>query len=112
MAELAQSLAVSQARGNPNTGAFSGVMIGLRQAYGIMMEGFWEACLGIEVVVQSTLLEVTAHDQAFTAKATQDLDLWTSALQPLFDNDDILQANMEARRAHAQELGRWLVTAY
>ena len=51
MAKLAQSLAVTQARGNPNAGAFSGVMTRLRQACGIMMEGFQEACLGIEVVV-------------------------------------------------------------
>ena len=96
MAKLAQSLAVSQARGNPNAGAFSGIMTGLQQACGIMMEGFQEACLGIEVVVQRTLLEATAHDWAFTAKAAQGLDLWTSALQPLFDNDDISEADMEA----------------
>ena len=96
MAELAQSLAVSQAGGNPNAGAFSGVMTGLRQACRIMMEGFWEVCLGIEVVVQRTLLEATAYDWAFTAKAAQDLDLWTSTLQPLFENDDVLEADMEA----------------
>ena len=96
MAELAQSLAVTQAGGNPNAGAFSSVMTRLRQACGIMMEGFREACLGNEVVVQKTLLEVTAHDWAFTAKAAQDLDLWTSALQPLFDTNDILEADMEA----------------
>ena len=106
MAKLAQSLAVTQARGNPNTGAFSGIMTGLRQACGIMMEGFWEACLGIEVVVQKTLQEATAHDRAFTAKATQDLDLWTSALQPLFDTDDVSEADMEAQRAHARETGQ------
>ena len=104
MTELAQSLAVTQAGGNPNAGAFSGVMTRLRQPCVIMMEGFWEACLGIEVVVQKALLEVTAHDRAFTAK---DLDLWTSALQPLFDNDDVSEANMEAQRAHAQETGSW-----
>ena len=96
VAVLAQSLAVSQAGGNPNAGAFSGVITGLRQACGIMMEGFWEACLGVEVVVHKTLLEATAHDWAFTAKAAQDLDLWTSALQPLFDNDDVSEADMEA----------------
>ena len=83
MAELVQSLAVTQAGSNPNAGAFSGVMTGLRQACGIMMEGFREACLGVEVVVQKTLLEATAHDRAFAAKAAQDLDLWTSALWPL-----------------------------
>ena len=94
MTKLAQSLAVTQAGGNPNAGAFSSVMTGLRQACGIMMEGFWEACLGIEVVVQKALLEATAHDRAFTAKATQDMDSWTSALQPLFDNDDISEADM------------------
>ena len=106
MAELAQSLAVTQTRGNPNARAFSGVMTGLRQACGIMMEGFREACLGVEVVVQKTLLEATAHDRAFAAKAAQDLDLWTSALQPLFDNDDISETDMEAQQAHARETGQ------
>ena len=53
-------------------------------------------CLGIEVVVQKALLEATVHDWAFTAKAAQDLDLWTSALQPLFDNNDVSEADMEA----------------
>ena len=96
MTELAQSLAITQAGGNPNAIAFSGVMTGLRQACGIMMEGFQEACLGIEVVVQKPLLEMTAHDWAFTAKAAQDLDLWTSALQPLFDNNDVSEADVEA----------------
>ena len=103
MADLAQSLAVTQARGNPNARAFSGMMTGLRQACGLMMEGFQEACLGVEVVVQKTLQEATAHDQAFTAKAARDLDLWTSALQPLFDTGNISEADMEARRAHARE---------
>ena len=97
MTKLAQSMAVIHARGNPNARAFSSVMTGLRQACGIMMEGFQEACLGVEVVVQKALLEATTHDRAFTAKATQDLDLWTSALQPLFDNDDVLEADMEAQ---------------
>ena len=39
MAKLAQSLAVTQAGGNPNARAFSSIMTGLRQACGIMMEG-------------------------------------------------------------------------
>ena len=56
MTELAQSQAVTQARGNPNARAFSSVMTRLRQACGIMMEGFREACLGVEVVVQKALL--------------------------------------------------------
>ena len=106
MAKLAQSLAVTQAGGNPVAGAFSGVMTGLRQAFGIMMEGFWEACLGVEVVVQKTILEATAHDWAFATKAAQDLDLWTSALQPLFNNDEVSEADMKAGRAHAQETGQ------
>ena len=48
------------------------------------------------------LAEATAHDQAFPAKAAKDLDLWTSALQPLFDTDTVTEAEMEIRRAHAQ----------
>ena len=51
MTYLAQSLAVSSAGGNPDIGAFSGVMTALRKACGLMSEGFWEACLDVEVVV-------------------------------------------------------------
>ena len=75
MADLVQSLAVTQAGGNPQARAFSGVMTGLRQACGLMTQGFQEACLGVEVVVQKMLLEATANDRAFTAKAAKDLDL-------------------------------------
>ena len=95
MTYLAQSLAISSAGGNPDIGAFSGVMTALRKACGFMLEGFWEACLDVEVVVQTMLAEATAHDRAFTAKAAKDLDLWTSALQPLFDTDAVTEAEME-----------------
>ena len=97
MADLAQTLAVAQAGGNPQARAFSGVMTGLREACGLMFQGFQVACLGVEVVVQKTLLEVTAQDRALTAKAAKDLDLWTSALQPLFDTNSISEADIEAR---------------
>ena len=97
MADLAQTLAISQAGGNPQAGAFSSVMTGLQEACGLMFQGFQEAWYGIEVVVQKTLLEATAQDRAFTAKAAKDLDLLTSALQPLFDIDNISEADMEAR---------------
>ena len=83
MTYLAQSLAISGTGGNPDIGAFSGVMTALKEACGLMSEGFQEACLDVKVVVQTTLAEAMAHDQAFAAKATKDLDLWTSALQPM-----------------------------
>ena len=102
MADLVQSLVVAQARGNPQAGAFSSVMTRLRQAFGLMTQGFQEACLGVEIVVQKSLLEATAHNPTCTAKATKDLDLWTAALQLLFDTDNVSEADMEARRAHAQ----------
>ena len=106
MTYLAQSLAVSGARGNPDIGAFSGVMTALRKACGLMSEGFQEVCLDVEVVVQTTLAEATAHDWAFAAKAAKDLDLWSSALQPLFDTDAVLEAKMETRCAHARSTGQ------
>ena len=46
MTYLAQSLAVSSAGGNPDIGAFSGVMTTLRKACGLMSEGFWGSVLG------------------------------------------------------------------
>ena len=97
MAHLAQSLAVTQAGGNPQVGSFSGIMTGLREACGLMTEGFQQACLDVKVVVQTILQEVTAHDWAFTTKAAKDLDLWTSALQLLFDTEEVSEADMEAR---------------
>ena len=106
MADLAQSLAVTQARGNPNTGSFSGVMTRLRKPCGLMTEGFRQACLDVEVVVQKIIEEVTAHDRAFTAKVAKDLDLLTSALQPLFDTDEVLEADMETRQAHTWHTGQ------
>ena len=69
MADLVQSVAVTKAGGNPHTGSFSGVMTGLREACRLMTEGFQQVCLDVEVVVQKTIQEATAHDQAFTAKA-------------------------------------------
>ena len=106
MTYLAQSLAVSSAGGNPNKGAFSGVMTALRKACGLMSEGFREACLDVEVVVQMMLAEATSHNQAFAAKAAKDLDLWTSALQPLFNTDAVPEAEMETRCAHVWSTGQ------
>ena len=106
MTYLAQSLTVSSAGGNPDIGTFSGVMTTLKKACGLMLEGFREACLDVEVVVQTTLAEATSHDQAFAAKATKDLDLWTSDLQPLFNTDAVPETEMETRRAHARSTGQ------
>ena len=102
MTYLAQSLAVSSTGCNPDIGAFSSVMTTLRKACGLMSEGFQEACLDVEVVVQTTLAEATSHDWAFATKAAKDLDLWTSALQPLFDTDAVPEAEMETQRTHAR----------
>ena len=101
MTYLAQSLAVSGAGCNSDIGAFSSVMTALRKACGLMSEGFQEECLDVKVVVQTMLAEAMPHDQAFAAKAAKDLDLWTSALQPLFDTDAVPEAEMETQRTHA-----------
>ena len=106
MTYLAQSLAVSSVGGNPDIGAFSGVMTALRKACCLMSEEFQEVCLDVEVVVQTTLADAMAHDRAFAAKATKDLDLWTSALQLLFDVDAVPEAEMETLRTHAQSTGQ------
>ena len=71
-----------------------------------MSEGFQEACLDVKVVVETTLAEAMAHDRAVATKAVKDLDLWTSALQPLFDTDAVPEAEMETRCAHAQSTGQ------
>ena len=110
MTYLAQSLAVSSASGTPDIGAFSGVMTALRKACGLMLEGFQEACLEVELVVQTTLVEAMAHDWTFATKAAEDLDLWTSALQPLFDTNSIPEAEMETRHTHARSTGHVIST--
>ena len=71
-----------------------------------MSEGFREACLDVEMVVQTTLVEATAHDWAFAARAAKDLDLWTSALQLLFDTNAVAEAKMEIQRTHAWSTGQ------
>ena len=110
MTYLAQSLAVSSTGGNPNVGAFSSVMTTLRKACGLMLEGFQEACLDVEVVVQKTLAEAMAHDRAFATKATKDLDLWTSALQPLFDTDAVRKPRWRPDAPMPDLPGKWSVT--
>ena len=47
------------------------------------------------MVVQTMLVEAMAHNRAFAAKAAKDLDLWTSALQLLFNTDAVPEAEME-----------------
>ena len=84
MTYLAQSLAVSSTGGNPDVGAFSGIMTALRKTCGFMSEGFWEVCLDVEVVVQKMLAEATAHDWAFAAKAAKDLDFVDLSLTATF----------------------------
>ena len=103
MADLTQSLAMTQAGGNPHAGAFSGIMEGLKEACGLMTKGFQQACLDVEVVVQKTLEDATEHNQAFTAKAAQDLDLWTAALWLVLDSDRVSDAEMETWQKHAQQ---------
>ena len=95
MACLAQSLAVTQATSNPHASAFSGIMEGLKVACRLMTKGFQQACLDMEVVVQKTLEDNMALDQAFTEKATQDLNLWAAALWPVLDSDRVSATEME-----------------
>ena len=53
-----------------------------------------------------TLVEAMAHDRAFATKAAKDLDLWTSALQLLFNTNAVMEAEMEIRCAHARSTGQ------
>ena len=80
MAHLAQSLAATQAGGDPHAGTFAGVMEGLKEVCGLMTARFQWVCLDVEAIVQKTLEEATQLNWEFTATAAQDLDLWTTAL--------------------------------
>ena len=75
LADLAQSLAVTKAGGNPYAGTFSGVMKGLKEACRLMTAGFQQACLDVEEIVQKTLEEAMEQNWVFIATAAQDLDL-------------------------------------
>ena len=57
----------------------------------------------MEVVVQKMLGDATAHNRMFTAKAAQDLDLWTASLWPVLDSEGVPAAEMEKWQNYAQE---------
>ena len=106
MARLAQSLAATQAGGDPHGGSFARVMEGLKEVCGLMTAGFQHACLDMEAIVQKTLEEATQLNRDFTATAAQDLNLWTAALQPVLDSAGVPAANMEVRQRHARQTGQ------
>ena len=76
-------------------GTHSAIMEGLKVACGLMTEGLQQACLDVEVIVQKMLEDTTAHDWVFTKKAAQDLDLWTTVLQPVLHSDRASATEME-----------------
>ena len=95
MASLAHALTATQVSSNAHADVFTGVMEGLKVMCGLMTKGFQQACLDVEYVVWKTLEEATTHNQAFTEKATQDLDLWTAALWPVLESTVVPSTEME-----------------
>ena len=108
LASLTQFLAITQAGGDPNTGSLPSVMVRLRETCGLMTQGFHQAGLDVEVVVRKMIQDAMAHDWALTTKATQDLDLWTSALWPILDSEGVSEADMAEQVAYARKTGQMI----
>ena len=84
---------------------FAGVMNGLKEVCSIMTTGFQCACLDVETIVHKLLEGATQLNQNITEAATQDLNTWASALQPVLDSAGVSDTDMEARRGHARKTG-------
>ena len=93
-------MTIAQARGDPHTGSFSGVIAGLREACGLMTEGFQQVCLDVEVVVRKMIEDAVSDDRA---KAAQDL-----ALRPIFDSDGVSETDMMNWVAYAWKTGQMI----
>ena len=98
-----------QTSGHPHTYSFASVMDGLKEVCSIMMTRFQHACLDVEAIVHRSLEGATQLNWNLTEAATQDLDTWASALQPVFDSAGVSATNMEARWGHARKTG-WEVS--
>ena len=89
MAGLTRAITATQASSNAHADACTDVMMGLKITCSLMTGEFQQACLDVEHMVQKTLEEATAHNQAFTQVAAEDLDLWTAALRPVLESTGV-----------------------
>ena len=90
----------------PDASFIAGVMAGLKEVCNIMTTRFQHACLDIETIVHWSLEGATQLNRRLAEAASQDLNTWASALQPVLDSAGVSDANMEARRGLTRKTGR------
>ena len=90
----------------PDANSITGVMAGLKEVCNIMTTGFQHACLDIETIVHQSLEGATQLNRRLAEAASQDLNTWASALQPVLDIAGVSDADMEVRRGLARKTRR------
>ena len=98
-----------QTSDEPPAHSIVGVMAGLKEVCNIMTTGFQCACLNIETIVHQSLEGATQLNRRLPETASQDLNTWASALQPVLDSAGVSDADMEARRVLVWETGREVI---
>ena len=96
----------AQTNDRPDASSIVGVMAGLKEVCNIMTTGFQRACLDVETIVHRSLEGATQLNRRLAEAASQDLNTWASALQPVLDSAGVSDADMEARRGLARKTGR------
>ena len=90
----------------PDANSIAGVMAGLKEVCNIMTTGFQRACLNVETIVHQSLEGATQLNRRLAEAASQDLNTWASALQPVLDSAGVSDADMEVRQGLARKTGR------
>ena len=96
----------AQTSDRPNAHSIAGIMAGLKEVCNIMTTGFQRACLDIETIVHRSLEGATQLNRRLAEAASQDLNTWASALQPVLDSAGVSDADMEARQGLTWKTGR------
>ena len=93
----------TQTSDRPDAHSIAGVMARLKEVCNIMTTRFQCACLDVETIVHQSLEGATQLNRKLAETASQDLDTWASALQPVLDSAGVSDADIEARRVLAQK---------
>ena len=96
----------TQTNDRPDANSIAGVMAGLKEVCNIMSTRFQCACLDVETIVHRSWEGATQLNRRLAEAASQDLNTWASALQPVPDSVGVSDADMETRQELAQKTGR------
>ena len=102
----------AQTNDRPGVNSIAGVMAGLKEVCDIMTTGFQRACLDMETIVHQSLEGATQLNRRLAEAASQDLNTWASALQPVLDSAGVSDVDMEARRGLIRKTGRRSATGF